>query len=181
MKGAQENSHSKTPSTPAKRSGSSLGSVDEYAAQCKNCMKWRVIDTQEEFEEIRSKFIDEPFYCSKRGKSCDDPADLEYDSTRTWVMDKPNLPKAPEGFRRTLVLRKDYSKLDAYYITPTGKKLRTRNEIAVYLKDHPEHKGVSVTDFDFSSPKVMQDTVPEYFEQKDSATKRPKVVFKDEA
>ncbi|MED6175099.1 Methyl-CpG-binding domain protein 4 [Stylosanthes scabra] len=181
MKGGQENSNSKPLSTPSKRSGSSHGSVDLHAAQCKNCLKWRVIDTQDEFEEIRSKFTDDPFYCSKKGKTCDDPADMEYNSTRTWVMDKPNLPKAPEGFKRTLVLRKDYSKLDAYYITPTGKKLRTRNEIAAYLKDHPEHKGVSVSDFDFSSPKIMQDTVPEYFEQKDSATKKPKVVVKDEA
>ena len=144
-------------------------------------MKWRVIDTQEEFEEIRSKVIEEPFYCNRKAnKSCDDPADIEYDSTRTWVIDKPNLPKAPEGFRRSLVLRKDYSKLDAYYITPTGKKLRTRNEIAAYLKEHPEIKGVSVSDFDFSSPKIMQDTIPEYVEQKDSANKKVKVA-KDEA
>ena len=140
-----------------------------------------MIDTQEEFEEIRSKVIEEPFYCNRKAnKSCDDPADIEYDSTRTWVIDKPNLPKAPEGFRRSLVLRKDYSKLDAYYITPTGKKLRTRNEIAAYLKEHPEIKGVSVSDFDFSSPKIMQDTIPEYVEQKDSANKKVKVA-KDEA
>lgn len=159
----------------------SQGSVDLYAAQCKSCLKWRVIDTQEEFEEIRSKVIEEPFYCNRKAnKSCDDPADIEYDSTRTWVIDKPNLPKAPEGFRRSLVLRKDYSKLDAYYITPTGKKLRTRNEIAAYLKEHPEIKGVSVSDFDFSSPKIMQDTIPEYVEQKDSANKKVKVA-KDEA
>jgi hypothetical protein len=55
--------------------------------------------------------------------------------------------------------------LDSYYITPAaGKKLRTRNEIAAYLKDHPELTGVSASDFDFSSPKIMQDTIPEYIE-----------------
>ncbi|AES75731.1 methyl-CpG-binding domain protein [Medicago truncatula] len=32
------------------------------------------------------------------------------------------------------VLIKDYSKLDSNYITPIGKNLRTRNEIATYLK-----------------------------------------------
>ncbi|KAL5079160.1 hypothetical protein RYX36_007582 [Vicia faba] len=113
---------SKTPSSSNKRAVSTQGSVDIYAAQCKSCMKWRVIDTQEEFEEIRHKIIREPFECSRKANcSCDDPADIEYDSTRTWVIDKPNLPKTPQGFKRILVLRKDYSKLDSYYITPTGK------------------------------------------------------------
>ena len=171
---------SKTPSSSNKRSVVSHGSVDIYAAQCKNCMKWRVIDTQEEFEVIRHKLIQEPFECSrKENHSCDDPADIEYDSTRTWVIDKPNLPKTPQGFTRSLVLRKDYSKLDSYYITPTGKKLRTRNEISAYLKDHPEHSGVSAADFDFSSPKIMQDTIPGYVEPKDSANKKSKIA-KDE-
>lgn len=135
-----------------------------------------MIDTQEEFEEIRHKVIQEPFYCStKANSSCDDPADIEYDATRTWVIDKPNLPKSPQGFRRSLVLRRDYSKLDAYYITPTGKKLRTRNEIAAFLKDHPECKGISASDFDFSSPKIMQDTIPEIVEQRDSSNKKVKL------
>ncbi|WVY98482.1 hypothetical protein V8G54_030633 [Vigna mungo] len=152
------------------RTLSSQGSVDIYAAQCKNCLKWRVIDTQEEFEEVRSKVTEEPFVCSRKANcSCDEPADIEYDSTRTWVIDKPNLPKTPQGFRRSLVLRKDYSKLDAYYVTPSGKKLRTRNEF----------KGVSVTDFDFSSPKIMQDTIPEIIEQRDSASKKAKIAKGD--
>ncbi|KAK7344466.1 hypothetical protein VNO77_14102 [Canavalia gladiata] len=170
---------SKTPST-SKRTLSTQGSIDIYAAQCKDCLKWRVIDTQEEFEEIRSKVTEEPFLCSRKANSsCDDPGDIEYDSTRTWVIDKPNLPKTPQGFRRSLVLRKDYSKLDAYYITPTGKKLRTRNEIGAYLKDNPEYQGVSVTDFDFSSPKIMQDTIPEIVEQKESANKKVKIAKDD--
>lgn len=158
----------------------SQGSVDIYAAQCKNCLKWREIDTQEEFEEIRSKVTEEPFLCSRKANSsCDEPGDIKYDSSRTWVIDKPNLPKTPQGFKRSLVLRKDYSKLDAYYITPAGKKLRTRNEIAAFLKDNPEFKGVSASDFDFSSPKIMQDTIPEVVEQKDSANKKVKIA-KDE-
>ncbi|XP_027935013.1 methyl-CpG-binding domain-containing protein 4-like [Vigna unguiculata] len=177
MKGSQE--ISKTPSS-SKRTLSSQGSVDIYAAQCKNCLKWRVIDTQEEFEEIRSKATEEPFVCSRKDNcSCDEPADIEYDSTRTWVIDKPNLPKTPQGFKRSLVLRKDYSKLDAYYITPSGKKLRTRNEIGAFLKDNPEFKGVTVADFDFSSPKIMQDTIPEIVEQKDSANKKAKIAKGD--
>jgi hypothetical protein len=154
---------------------------DIYVAQCKLCMKFRVIDTQEEFEEILHKIKREPFDCSKKAnRSCDDPADIEYDSSRTWVKYKPNIPKTPKGFKRISELRDDYSKLDSYYITPTGKQLRSRNEIAAYLKDHPQPSGVSTLDFDFSSPKVMQDTVPEFIvKQKDSAKKKAKIA-KDE-
>ncbi|KAJ1440723.1 Zinc finger, CW-type [Sesbania bispinosa] len=161
--------------SPPKRSPLSQGSIDIHVAQCKNFLKWRVIDIEEEFEEIRCKVIEEPFHCSlKANCSCDDPVDIEYDSSRTWVIDKPNLPKTPQGFRRSLVLRKDYSKLDSYYFTPTGKKLRTRTKIAAYLKDHPECKGISATDFDFTSPKIMRDTIPENVEQKDSVSANKK-------
>jgi len=154
---------------------------DIYVAQCKLCMKFRVIDTQEEFEEIVHKIKQEPFDCSKKANcSCDYPTDIEYDSSRTWVKYKPNIPKTPKGFKRISLLREDYSKLDSYYITPTGKQLRSRNEIAVYLKDHPQPNGVSSLEFDFSSPEVMQDTVPEFIvKQKDSAKKKAKIA-KDE-
>ncbi|XP_024641392.1 methyl-CpG-binding domain-containing protein 4 [Medicago truncatula] len=172
-------SGSKTPTSSSKRTV--MTQDDIYAAQCKHCMKWRVIDTQEEFEEIRHKISQEPFDCSKKANcSCDDPADIEYDSSRTWAIYKPNIPKTPQGFKRTLVLRKDYSKLDSCYITPTGKKLRTRNEIVTYLKDHPQPSGISASEFEFLSPMVMQDTVPEYIvQQKNSANKKAKI-SKDE-
>ncbi|EEF37637.1 DNA binding protein, putative [Ricinus communis] len=139
-----------------------MRSVDTYAAQCEKCMKWRVIETEEEYEEIRSKIVENPFYCNRKpGISCEDPADIECDASRTWVIDKPGLPKTPGGFKRSLVLRRDFSKMDAYYITPTGKKLRTRNEIAAFLEANPKYKGVSIEDFNFTSPKVMEETVPE--------------------
>ncbi|PON65736.1 Methyl-CpG DNA binding [Parasponia andersonii] len=155
-----------TPKTSSnsKRSRSFVqSSVSVYAAQCDKCLKWRVISTQEEFEDIRSKIIEEPYYCSRRPQvTCDDPADIEYDSTRTWVIDKPNLPKTPKGFRRSLVLRRDYSKIDVYYITPLGKKVRTRNEVAAFLKANPAYEGtVSPEDFIFAIPKIMEDTIPE--------------------
>ncbi|XP_010545076.1 PREDICTED: methyl-CpG-binding domain-containing protein 4 [Tarenaya hassleriana] len=151
-----------TPTTTPKRKASALGrSIDTYAAQCEKCLKWREIDTQEEYEEIRSRIPEDPFSCEKKkGVSCQDPADLDYDSSRTWVIDKPGLPKTPKGFRRSLVLRKDYSKMDAYYITLTGKKLRTRNEIAAFLEANPEYKDAPLGDFNFTVPKVMEDTVP---------------------
>lgn len=136
-------------------------SVDIYAAQCDKCQKWRVISTQEEFEEIRSKLSTDPFHCNRKpDTSCEDPADINFDATRTWVIDKPDLPKTPKGFKRTLVLRKDYSKMDVYYYTPLGKKMRTRNEVAAFLKDHPEYKDLSPDDFRFTTPKVVEETIP---------------------
>ena len=144
-------------------------------------MKFRVIDTQKEFEEIVHKFKQEPFDCSKQANCrCDYPTDIEYDSSQTWVKYKPNIPKIPNGFKRISLLREDYSKLDSYYITPTSKQLRSRNEIAAYLKDHPQLNGVSSLEFDFSSAEVIQDTVPEFVvKQKDSVKKKAKIA-KDE-
>ncbi|KAG2260888.1 hypothetical protein Bca52824_080182 [Brassica carinata] len=86
--------------------------------------------------------------------------DLDYDSSRTWVIDKPGLPKTPKGFKRSLVLRKDYSKMDTYYFTPTGKKLRSRNEVASYVEANPEFKDAPLEDFSFTVTKVMEDTFP---------------------
>lgn len=145
------------------------------------CYKWRVIDTQEEYEEIRSKFTEEHYVCSKKpGISCKDPADIEYDASRTWVIDRPNIPKTPEGFKRSLVLRKDFSKLDAYYISSSGKKMRTLTEVAAFLEANPELKGVSVDDFSFHCPKVMEDTIPEFVEKKiltgSSGSKKMKIL-----
>ncbi|KAJ7977463.1 Methyl-CpG-binding domain protein [Quillaja saponaria] len=177
MKDAQE-----TPKSSSKVSKVKQGSVDIYAAQCNNCLKWRVIDTLEEFEEIREKLTEKPFSCNRKAKlCCEDPADIEYDATRIWVIDKPNLPKAPEGFRRSLVLRKDYSKLDPYYITPTGKALRTRNEIAAFIKANPEYEGIALSSFNFSSPKIMEDTIPETAGKKSSANANKRIkILKDD-
>ncbi|CAI0581451.1 unnamed protein product [Linum tenue] len=153
-----------TPKTSSnsKQSRGAVRSVDTYAAQCHNCMKWRVMATEEDYEDIRSKSSSVKFTCeSKEGLTCDTPADIEYDSSRTWVIDKPGLPKTPRGFKRYLVLRRDFSKMDAYYISPTGKKFRTRNEIGAFIEANPEYKDVKLDDFNFTSPKVMEDTIPE--------------------
>ncbi|KAF4382774.1 hypothetical protein G4B88_021557 [Cannabis sativa] len=154
-----------TPKTSSKKRSRPAfqSSVSVYAAQCDNCRKWRVVSSQEEFEEIRSKIEEEPFICSRKPQvTCDDPADIEYDATRTWVIDKPNLPKTPTGFRRSLVLRRDYSKIDVYYITPLGKKVRTKNEVAAFLKANPAYEGtVSPEEFSFTVPKIMEDTIPD--------------------
>ncbi|KAK9733570.1 hypothetical protein RND81_04G075500 [Saponaria officinalis] len=155
------------------------GTIDLYAAQCSTCQKWRTIATKEEYEEVRSKFVEEPFTCNmKPDVSCDDPPDLDYDATRTWVIDKPNLPVTPEGFKRELILRPDYSKLDAHYVTPDGKKVRCHAEVAQYLQKHPELNHLKVEDFNFTVPKIMEDTIPEDARKKrleKSANKKQKL------
>ncbi|CAB4291786.1 unnamed protein product [Prunus armeniaca] len=76
---------------------------------------------------------------------------------------------------------KDYSKLDAYYITPKGKKVRTRNEIAAFLKENPIYEGISASDFDFANLKVMEDTIPEIVGKKGSGSSYKKMrPLKDE-
>ncbi|KAL9435807.1 hypothetical protein AB3S75_021970 [Citrus x aurantiifolia] len=163
-----------TPKTASKKprgGGEPIRSIDTYAAQCEKCFKWRVINSSEEYEEIRCKIAEIPFLCDRKpGVSCEDPADIEYDASRVWVIDRPGIPKTPGGFKRSLVLRKDFSKMDAYYITPTGKKLRTLNEVAGFLAANPEYSDVSLSDFTFSVPKVMDDTIPEDVVKKGSAS-----------
>lgn len=145
------------------QSGFGVKFVDIHSAQCEECFKWRVIPTQQEYEEIRSKVIEDPFVCSKMpGICCDDPPDIQYDNSRTWAIDKPNTPKTPAGFKRSVVMRKYGSRMDCYYKTPNGKVLRASTEVGKFLDSYPEYKndGVSTKDFSFNSPKVMEDTLP---------------------
>ncbi|KAJ6670026.1 hypothetical protein OIU85_022004, partial [Salix viminalis] len=93
--------------------------------------------------------------------SCDDPADIEYNAIKTWAIDRPDILKTPEGFKRSLELRRDFSRIDAYYIAPSGKKLRTLNEIAAFIEANPKYQDVKLSDFSFTSPKIMEDTIPE--------------------
>lgn len=141
---------------------SSKESAHIYAVQCGRCSKWRVVPTNEDYETIRENFIEDPWFCEKnRGVTCDDPADIEYDNTRLWVIDKPNIPKTPSTTKRNLTLRKDLSKFDAHYIMPNGKKVRSTAEVERFLVAHPEYKDqMSVSDFSFTSPKIMEDMVP---------------------
>ncbi|XP_076888587.1 methyl-CpG-binding domain-containing protein 4-like [Bidens hawaiensis] len=177
---ASENGSPAANKTPTKSSakktrGPPQSSVDTFAVQCNECFKWRTIATEELFEEYRSKQSEDPFVCNKlEGIVCDTPADIEYDSSRTWVMDKPNIPKTPKGFQRIIVLRRDYSKMDVQYVTPDGARVRAAPGIITYLKEHPEYSDVSPSDFCFTSPKVMADTIPDHIEKKSPSAKKPK-------
>ncbi|KAB5544025.1 hypothetical protein DKX38_012137 [Salix brachista] len=84
-----------------------------------------------------------------------------FDALRTWAIDRPGILKTPEGFTRSLELRRDFSRMNAYYITPTEKKLRTRNEITAFIEANPKYQDVELSAFSFTSPKVMEDTIPE--------------------
>ncbi|KAL5706814.1 Methyl-CpG-binding domain protein 4 [Ranunculus cassubicifolius] len=138
--------------------------VNVYALQCKRCFKWRVVKTLEEYEEIRSTFREDPFFCNKKqGISCDDPCDIEYDNSRTWAVDKPNLPKTPNGLRRNVEVRRDFSGCDVHYEMPNGERVRSLLEARKFLESHPEYKSrVSLLDFEFTAPVIMKDTIPGY-------------------
>ncbi|XP_038679941.1 methyl-CpG-binding domain-containing protein 4-like isoform X3 [Tripterygium wilfordii] len=138
-----------------------LLAVKTYAVQCSNCMKWRSIGTEEEYMDIRSKV--EPFLCGdgKSNVSCEDPADVEMkvDASHMWVNDKDGIPRTPDGFKRIMVPRSDYSKIDVYYITPMGKRVKCFSELKAFKETNPEYKNLSLSDFNFSSPKVVEGTI----------------------
>nr|GEX01081.1 methyl-CpG-binding domain-containing protein 4-like [Tanacetum cinerariifolium]GEX38821.1 methyl-CpG-binding domain-containing protein 4-like [Tanacetum cinerariifolium] len=65
------------------------------------------------------------------------PTEYEFEEYR--IMDKPNIPKTSKGFQRIVFLRRDYSKMDVYYVTPDGTRVRATPGIIAYLKEHPEY------------------------------------------
>uniref|UniRef100_A0A3Q7JLV3 MBD domain-containing protein n=1 Tax=Solanum lycopersicum TaxID=4081 RepID=A0A3Q7JLV3_SOLLC len=86
----------------------------------------------EEFEEIRSTFVEKPFSGNNKPNGyCDETNDIAYDSS---------------GFKRELYLRKDYSVMDAYYLTPSWKKLRSFIVVGTFIY--------------FTSPTIIKDTIP---------------------
>ena len=150
-----------------KSRGPPQSSVAMFVVQCNDCFKWRRMPTEDEFEEYRSKQNDDPFVCTKlEGIFCDIPADIEYDSSRPWVIDKPSIPKTPKGFKRICVMRRDYSKMDVLYVTPDGTTVRSAPRIIAYLEEHPEYSDILPTNFCFTSPKVIRDTIPKHIEKK---------------
>lgn len=151
-------------------------SIGAFAVQCDKCFKWRLIPTKEEYETIRETFIEDPWRCDKRPNvTCDDPGDVEYDTSRLWVIDKPNIPKPPAETKRMLVMRKDLSKLDANYIMPTGKRTRSSVEVEKFLDANPVYRErFSAENFSFTTPKILEDMVPRKFGGKSQSSSRSK-------
>ncbi|XP_004967077.1 methyl-CpG-binding domain-containing protein 4 [Setaria italica] len=141
--------------------GSTTHPIGLYAVQCYECDQWRTVPTQEEFEKIRENFTKDKWVCTKKPNcSCKDPADIEYDSSRIWVIDRPGIPKAPPETERQVVLRSDLSRMDTYYIMPTGKRIKGASDLDKFLEANPHYKGrMSASDFNFATPKVVEETV----------------------
>ncbi|KAG5239411.1 methyl-CpG-binding domain-containing family protein [Salix suchowensis] len=125
-----------SPATP--KTSLAPRSIDIYTVQCEKCSKWRVISTEEEYEEIRSTMKESICLRQKTWHIL------------TWAIDRPGILKTPEGFKRSLELRRDFSRMNAYYITPTGKKLRTLNEITTFIEANPKYQDVKLSAFNSS-------------------------------
>ncbi|KAJ8528395.1 hypothetical protein K7X08_022088 [Anisodus acutangulus] len=155
---------------PARRSSlenytSKAAEVGAFAVQCARCFKWRYIPTAEKYEDIREHLLEQFFYCEiarewDSNKSCKDPPDLTQDGSRPWAIDKPNIPLPPPGWKRLLRIRAESgtSFADVYYVTPSGKQLRSKVQIQKYLEQHPEYvaQGVKDTQFLFQIPRPLQ-------------------------
>nr|XP_043636875.1 methyl-CpG-binding domain-containing protein 4-like [Erigeron canadensis] len=162
-----------TPITSYKEPGTPSSTVIAYAVQCDKCYKWRTLATEEHFEEIRRNLTGDPFVCDKLpGITCENPADINYDSSQVWAIDKPDIPKTPKGFKRIATLRGDYTKTDVKYLTPDGKHIRTSPQMVEYLKRQPAYSDLSLSDFCFTAPKIMSDTVPKHYKNLASSTKK---------
>ncbi|KAH7287673.1 hypothetical protein KP509_32G068800 [Ceratopteris richardii] len=136
-------------------------SVQAFTVQCAKCFKWRIIPSKEQYEQIRQDIIENPFFCTslRPGASCADPPELAQDAKLLWAIDKPSIPLTPNGWRRLFVIRGSHSRTfgDIYYVTPTGKRLRSMTEIERFLSQHPEllEGGLSLSQFSFSTPKAL--------------------------
>lgn len=143
-----------------------LPSVGAFTVQCANCFKWRLIPSKEKYEEIREHILEQPFFCKaatawRADISCDDPADISQDGSRLWAIDKPNIAQPPSGWERLLRIRGEGSTkfADVYYVSPSGKRLRSMVEIQKYLMENPEYTGagVSISQFSFQIPRPLQE------------------------
>jgi hypothetical protein len=121
----------------------------------------RNVPTKDEFETIRENFTAAPWFCSKRPDcSCEDPADIEYDSSRIWIVDKPNIPKPPPKTERLVMMRSDLTKTDIYYVLPNGKRAKGTGDVQKFLDRNPEYKdSLSLESFSFTVPKIVEETV----------------------
>ncbi|KAF6984656.1 hypothetical protein CFC21_012251 [Triticum aestivum] len=150
-----------SPGSSSQKKRGATESIGLYAVQCCECHKWRTVSTKDEFETIRENFTEDPWFCSKRPEcSCEDPPDIEYDSSRIWVIDKPNIPKPPPKTERLVIMRGDLSKMDIYYVLPNGKRARGIGDVQKFLDTNPEYKDrISAESFSFTVPKIVEETV----------------------
>ncbi|KAI5061800.1 hypothetical protein GOP47_0022339 [Adiantum capillus-veneris] len=81
------------------------------------------------------------------------------DMHELWAFDKPGIPSPPDGWERLLVIRPvgSIKFADVYYVTPSGKRLRSMPEIDRFLSEHPEygHGGLKPSQFSFLIPRPL--------------------------
>lgn len=151
-------------SMPRDASRRVLPSVGAFTVQCARCLKWRLIPTKEQYEAIRQCILEDPWVCEnaypwRPDASCDDPADISQDKSRLWAIDKPNISQPPPGWERLLVIRGEGASkfADVYYVTPSGKKLRSMVEVERFLIENPEYleAGVNLSQFSYQIPKPL--------------------------
>lgn len=141
-----------------------LPSVGTFTVQCALCLKWRLIPTKEQYEEIRQFVLEKPFFCSstiswRPDASCENTSDVSQDETHLWAIDRPNIPVPPRGWDRQLVIRGvGASKFaDVYYVAPSGRKFRSMPEVERFLAEFPEvvKAGVKQSQFSFIIPRPL--------------------------
>lgn len=119
-----------------------LPSIGAFTVQCANCFKWRLIPTQEKYEEIREHITEKPFVCEtalewRPDVSCDDPPDIEQDGSRLWAIDKPNIVQPPPGWQRDLRIRGEGGSKFAdmykyFHFSRGGEKKKKPKRIVLY-------------------------------------------------
>ncbi|KAL6541171.1 Methyl-CpG binding domain [Orobanche minor] len=134
-------------------------SVKHYVVRCANCSKWRLIPTKEKYEEIRAMMGEKLFSCETARDwrpeiSCDDEADINESGNFCWAMDRPRIPQTPGGWQRILRVRAEGGTkfADVYYVAPSNKRFRSMVELSRYIDEHPEHRGLSLSQFSFQAP-----------------------------
>ncbi|KAG7619127.1 Methyl-CpG DNA binding [Arabidopsis suecica] len=147
-KTTQATSHKRKPTTSL---------IDSYAAQCWKCLKVRSIESQEDYEEIRSKTLEKFFEC----KRCEEPGDMvmNFDSlTMRWFQDEHSIPKTPQGLKRVLVVRTNCVKVDVYYesLAPRRKRFKSIKEVATFIEDKEEFKDMTLEEVSFAAPKRLK-------------------------
>ncbi|KAG9149824.1 hypothetical protein Leryth_023639 [Lithospermum erythrorhizon] len=50
----------------SKRHAGKVNSVNNWVVQCGRCFKWRSIETQERFEDIICKFVEDPAHQGRK-------------------------------------------------------------------------------------------------------------------
>ncbi|KAH7287022.1 hypothetical protein KP509_32G033400 [Ceratopteris richardii] len=87
-----------------------VSEVREFTVQCASCLKWRLIPTRRQYQEIRQSLLEKPFFCStvgswRPGVNCNDPSDVTQDGSHIWAIDLPNIPAPPPGWERKIIFR----------------------------------------------------------------------------